>query len=57
VLEHLVVHALSLDLAALVARLHRAEHATALGSSINERVRILVCSMWIVANSDREGHH
>ena len=33
VLEHLVVHALFLDLAALVAGLHRAQHAAALGDA------------------------
>jgi hypothetical protein len=34
VLEHLVVHALVLDLAALVAGLHRAQHAAALGDAL-----------------------
>jgi hypothetical protein len=33
VLEHLVVHALVLDAAALVAGLHRAQHAAALGDA------------------------
>jgi hypothetical protein len=34
VLEHLVVHALVLDFPALVAALHRAQHAAALGEGL-----------------------